>query len=1079
MKPEFIDNRDGNTLGAALRSHLRWLAETYKQPVELSIATGFFNPGGFAQIADQIEHVSKVRLLLGAEPLSPPAIPPRDPFKVRQRGDAYMEHLLRDKLSREEAGIRRDRDRLEFTRETDTTIHRLLELLSSGKVEVKRYEKGFLHGKAFVFSQDEGVIAGSSNFTAAGLSSNLELNLGHYQPHIVGEVWNWFKQLWDEAEPYDLAAIFAERIQEYPPYLIYLRVLWELYQGDMKADEEKYGRIRLTRFQTDGIDRAHRILNKYDGVIVADGVGLGKTFIAAEMMRLVQENRQKVLLISPAALRDGTWKRFQDRHQFNFNNVSYEELLLGNLKGDVDDYEMVVIDEAQAFRNPSTERAQSLRRLLRGERPKKLVLLSATPVNNSLWDLYYLMTYFIKHDAVFADRGIRSLKDRFNDAQKTDPFDLKPETLFDVLDPVTVRRTRRFVQKWYPGERIPGPEGVEIAVRFPTPHVQQIEYSLEDVLPEGFFEEFADALMPEAGHPKLTMARYWPSAYLREGAVESREVALVGLLRSALLKRFESSTYAFHLTASRLAASCDQFLSALDAGYVPTPQAMEELGEIDSDESLEELLVESGSVSISKYKIDRLRADVESDRDLLRHYAAVGAKVTKEQSPKLKELVEALAAIASAAAKDGSTEQQIRDNRKVLIFSFYADTVKWIHDYLLDAIERDRRLAAYRGRISAIAGDRSLPGGSRESAVFGFAPRSTEAPPNRSEDKFDILVTTDVLAEGMNLQQCRNIINFDLPWNPMRLVQRHGRIDRIGSPHNDVYISCFFPDTHLDDLLRLESRVRQKLAQAAASIGLESEVIPGAATAEIVFSETREEIERLQRGDSDLFARAGEPEGVHSGEEYRQELRKGLQEWDSAIKYLTWGARSGLKCDRHSGWFFCARVGDKVFLRFVPAKPDSPLIQDSLSCLRYISCTHDTPCHLRGDVIEGAYEAWVRARQHIYEEWMLGTDPKNLQPRVRPLYHQAAEHLRNYPPPNVDQQALDSAAASLLAPWGMRYERQLRAVLRDETLTPVDRSVKLLEKVAELGLKPYTPPDPLPLIDPDEIGLVCWMGIGV
>src|SRR5205814_1548642 len=129
-------------------------------------------------------------------------------------------------------------------------------------------------------------------------------------------------------------------------------------------------------------------------------------------------------------------------------------------------------------------------------------------------------------------------------------------------------------------------------------------------------------------------------------------------------------------------------------------------------------------------------------------------------------------------------------------------------------------------------GDESADGVSREAAVFGFAPESSEAPPGSDEDLLDILVTTDVLAEGVNLQQGRNIINYDLPWNPMRLVQRHGRIDRIGSPHRDVFIRCFFPDERLEALLDLESRIRRKVAQAAASVGMEHEVIPGAAVSD-------------------------------------------------------------------------------------------------------------------------------------------------------------------------------------------------------------------------------------------------------
>ncbi|MBU1320056.1 MAG: helicase, partial [candidate division Zixibacteria bacterium] len=247
-KPEFVDNRDGNTLGKALSAHLDWLAETYAKPVDLSIATGYFNPGGFAQIADHLDGIASIRLLLGAEPLSPPAIPIRDPMRD-PKGARFNEKILNDKLNESEEGIRRDRNLLDFSPQVDKTVRHLLEFLSSGKVEVRRYERGFLHGKAYIFSTDEGVLAGSSNFTAAGLSSNLELNLGHYQPGLVAQVKEWFDSLWDEAVPYDLASIYQERYEEYDPYLIYLRVLWELYKDDMNAERQPSGRIPLTTFQ--------------------------------------------------------------------------------------------------------------------------------------------------------------------------------------------------------------------------------------------------------------------------------------------------------------------------------------------------------------------------------------------------------------------------------------------------------------------------------------------------------------------------------------------------------------------------------------------------------------------------------------------------------------------------------------------------------------------------------------------------------------------------------------------------------------------------------------------------------------
>jgi len=1083
MKPEFVDNRNGNTLVAALQGHLDWLGKTYAQPVELSIATGYFNPEGFALIADRLEALPKVRLLLGAEPTPPPARPVRKPGDPR--GDRFEARLVHDAIRANFGGLVKDRDRLAFDRQTDAALKKLLDFLASGRIEVRRYESAFLHGKAFIFSDDEGVIAGSSNFTAAGLTSNLELNLGRYDPTPVRQVKLWFDELWAEARPFDLAAIYAARFQEFDPYLIYLRVLWELYGDELEEAKGTDTRIRLTSFQNDGMWRSRRILGEHDGVIVADGVGLGKTFIAGELMReAVEDYRQRVLLVAPATLRDGMWERFTHHYQLHLEVVSYEQLLndvqLGGtgtyLKCRFNEYAMVVVDEAQTFRNPDARRTQALRVLLRGKPPKKLVLLTATPVNNSLWDLYYLLTLFVGHDAAFSGRGIRSLKERFQEASREDPYDLRPDMLFDVLDAVTVRRTRHFVKRYYPHDRIVGPGGVEMAVAFPDPHVRKVDYDLDEVLPD-FFDEFAEALMPEDenAEPLLTMARYCPSFY-GPGEVDASQLALVGLVRSGLLKRFESSVYAFAKTAGKMADTHDLFLRALERGYILRTKEMEEWANIDTDEEWDLLLEATEQEPADGYDVEALRRAVENDQEILRHFAERAAAVTARTCPKLAELKRALREILSKAHEDGTDEEDIREKRKVAIFSYFADTADWIEDYLRQALESDRPLAEYRGRIVSVAGQESRRGVSREDAVFGFVPLSAEAPPGRDEDRYDILITTDVLAEGVNLQQCRNIINYDLPWNPMRLVQRHGRIDRIGSPHSEVYLLCFFPDKRLDALLDLERRIRRKLAAAAASIGVESEVIPGGATNEVVFSETRQEIEKLRREDADILVTAGEDPHAHSGEEYRQELRKGLQTREAVLKAMPWAAGSGIAGGVQRGHFFCAKVGDRLFLRFVPAD-GAEIVRNTLSCLRTITCAEDTPRHLPAHLAEATYDAWAVARRDIYDEWTFATDPANLQPRIRPFFRTAADHLRAHPPAGIQQPELDLIIEAVEAPWGIRIERPLKEVFRPDEQDPVVVSSALVGKVRELGLQPYKHPEPLPVIDEDEIALVCWMAV--
>jgi superfamily II DNA or RNA helicase len=1074
-QPEFVDNRDGNTLAAALVARLRHLAATLREPVDVAIATGYFNPDGFGMVAEALRQVGRVRLLLGAEPTPPPARPVRhlsDP-----RGPRFEAKLTADALRLNEQGLLRDRDRLAFAPATDRAVRQLLDFLQSGRIEVRRYEKQFLHGKAYLFSTGNGVIAGSSNFTAAGLVANLELNLGHYQPSVVQQVERWFEELWAEAVPYDLAAIYQARFAEYSPYLVYLRVLWERYHTELEAEATATGKIHLTRFQTDGLDRARRILDRYHGVLIADSVGLGKTFLAGELLTdTIERRRQRALVIAPAALRDGTWARFKARFQLGVEVRSFEQVADGTLEAKPQEYSLVIVDEAHAYRHGDTRRSAALRKLLRGDPPKQVVLMTATPVNNSLWDLYELLVYFVEHDSSFADLGIPSLRRRFDEAAKEDPFTLKPDVLFDVLDATTVRRTRHFVQKYYPNDRVELPDHTKVTIQFPRPHVRSSSYDLDVVLP-GFFEEFTAILQPEDGEPRLSMARYWPTRYRKGGVPDPREVALVGLIRSGLLKRFESSARALANTLAKMIRAHDNFLAALDRGVIPAPDALAQLAETDNDEAWEELLAEGTPLAGSDFDVPRLRDAIRSDRGLLQQLHDRAVTVTQKTDPKLAMLVDELVRALRESDQHGVGDENARNRRKVLIFSYFADTVEWIASFLRQKLDTDKRLAPYRGRLAAVRGTEGYEDVGRREAVYGFAPVSSEAPQNLTEDRFDILVTTDVLAEGMNLQQCSRIINYDLPWNPMRLVQRHGRIDRIGSPHADVYITCIFPDRQLDELLSLEARIRRKLAQAAASIGLDQVVIPGITTTEHVFADTRDELERIRKGDAALFETAGEDVHAHSGEEYRQELRKGLERYGDQIRTLPGAAGSGLRQGPERGHFFCARVDDRVLMRFVPWAADASVVRDALSCLRRITCTEDTPRVVPEDLVEGAYRAWERAHRDIFEEWQKAADPKSLQPDIRPLFRAAAAHVRQHRPPEMTLEEADRLVEALEAPRGLRIERMLREVFSPETAQGVATARVLAERVKTLGLQPWKAPEPLPPIDEDDIVLVVWMAV--
>lgn len=1076
--PDFVDNRAGNTLARRLSEALDALAEHLAQPPCIDIATGYFNPQGFGILAKALERAGPMRLLLGAEPHSPPAMPVR---KLGEpRGLRFEAKLVRDAWQTTREALLHDRDLLGFAAESDRAIEQLLEFLKSGRIEVRRYAKSFLHGKAYIV-RDHGAVVGSSNFTAAGLVANLELNIGQYQPGPRLAVQQWFDELWADAEPYDLAALYAARFYEYDPYLIYLRVLFERYRDELEQERPAGGPISLTRFQNDGLDRAFRILDTYNGVLIADSVGLGKSFVGGEIIRrVIEQERRRALLIAPATLRDGTWARFKHRFQLGVETISFQQLAadeqLGGtqktLAADKNEYSLIIVDEAHALRNPDTTYASALRALLEGTPPKRVVLMTATPVNNSLWDLYNQLAFFIRHDGVFADKGIPNLRERFAAAVKQDPFSLKPDVLWDVLDATTVRRTRHFVQKWYPNDTIIGPDATPVTIQFPKPNVAAQTYDLEDVLP-GFFSEVERILAPADGSdPPLTMARYFPSRFRRDQAIDKREIALVGLIRSGLLKRFESSAHAFALTLERMVQGHDLFLEALGRGVMLTSAQLAELADTDGDEVWDDLLADGEQLDAAEVDVSALRLAVKRDRELLESLRARAATIRPANDPKLILLADALAGIVRRAQRDGVIDTDVRNRRKVIVFSYFADTVRWIEEHLVQVLATDHRLAAYRGRLVHVTGDEA-----RQAAVYGFAPESSEAPAGWTDDKYDILVTTDVLAEGVNLQQAANIINFDLPWNPMRLVQRHGRIDRIGSPHREVYITCVFPDAQLDGLLALEDRIRRKLAQAAASVGLDSEVLPGIEAVDTNFADDVAEIRKLRAGDATLFELAGEDPRVHTGEEYRQELRKALQERRDELEALPWGAGSGLARGDTRGHFFCARVDDRVVLRFVPMDSGKEIARDALTCLRTITCDPDTPRVLLEDLRSAAYTAWERAREDIVSEWNLAADPANTTPNVRPLFKQAAEHVRQFTPAEMTLEQRNTLIETLEAPRGQRDERALRHLFRPDSHDGEHTTREIAALVKERGWQRFVPPAPLPPIQAEDVQVVVWMGV--
>ena len=978
-RPTFIDNIDGNSLAAELRRQLaKPSAPASSSPAssspascekELMIATCYFNAAGWFRISAHIEKINKIRLLIGGEraQYSQGYTQGYTQGDTQRYTQGYTQGYTQEWLGEQKAGktkylqeqlakvigvheefLRTEYAKSEFSQTQNKRWQEFRNILARkapalATLEVRRYTKEFFHAKAWILQEKNkqeaenilSLVAGSSNFTAAGLITNRESNFALDDRTLIAESKVWFEKVWADAEPYDLKTIYENMMRDFSPFEIYLRTLFELYQHEMSAviegSEENDSIIReLTDFQKHGAARARRILDTYHGVLIADSVGLGKTFLAGSLMLKYINNRQGVLLVAPAAILD-TWKAFLKQQEIRtVDKISYEIFAKAvedkkhkQLDRNLDSYSLIVVDEAHNYRNRDAKRrAGALQEFMQTSRqqPRDIILLTATPVNNSLSDLQTLLGYFLQ-DRDLAEHGIHSLEKIFKEHKKAQAAaqknqnskqeaeqlakqeveqlaeqsdgqgdakgnakgdangdgqgnaegsanlvaNLNTSKIRQILDKVTVKRNRKFIRQYYENS-VMTINGEKQKITFPTPKPITVRYNLDEVMP-GLFDDVAKILTSEDKERKLTMAQYQLERYLKEPPEDSEnEKSIIGLLRSGLLKRFESSAHAFTRTCQRMIDANERILDALARGRVWEKASLNDDEDDDNTDAKNER-----EVSADKYSVARLKRDLQKDVASLNKLLNQAKSVQPHEDPKLKQLVAELEKIAEQAkneqakkeqakekkasegqAKEGqASDRQLYDNSKVLVFSYYKDTAKWILKALQTELAKNKKLHIYKDRIAVASGSPSSDEDSLSSgkAAERFAPHTAD--PNYKESgksredidkvELNLLITTDVLAEGTNLQQCRHIINYDLPWNPMRLVQRHGRIDRLASLHSTVFLRTFFPDKELDELLKLEVKVRLKLNIAAKTAGVAETPIEHGASDQQYFSDNLEE----------------------------------------------------------------------------------------------------------------------------------------------------------------------------------------------------------------------------------------------
>ncbi|MPZ75077.1 MAG: helicase [Deltaproteobacteria bacterium] len=807
----------------------------------LDVATAYFTVGGFGLIQEGLAALGNFRLLLGAEPTTGE--------QLGLRPDATVIRGL----------VRRDLEQLAFDEKTLRLVEDLIAYLQRESVQVRLHDKGFLHAKCWLFYSDRPgqqmlfdrfrpilAIVGSSNFTIPGLTSNRELNLAHkvlldttevedrdaaYSVSWLSDVKpseritianrqllksevgaraiidleNWYERQWTDGVDFKqelISLLDASKFgaKEYTPYQVYMKALYEYFRDDLggEAPTSTRSAVNLAEFQEDAVKKARRILSRYDGVMIADSVGLGKTWIGKKLLEdFAYHMRQKALVVCPASLRD-MWERELAEASISATVLSQEELGREEFEpclwGDAD---IVVIDESHNFRNPNSNRYGKMESLLgsnggkgRDAGRKKVILLTATPINNDLFDLYNQFCLITRGDrSYFASSGIGDLYRYFLKARRDSRAGDGVFALFNLLEELVIRRTRPFIRMAYPTasfrKREPDGTWAEQPVRFPDRKLKTVYYILEAAY-AGIYDEVV------SGIESLKLAPYNLEDYKKAGVEvdkfeAGREEALVGIFKSRYLKRFESSIEAFRISVrralaflktfesyildGRLMKSTDfhkitGFLSSEDEEDDATPSSLAD--EIDANEEARAFLETLGTVDAATYNLRKLHEAVQHDVEVLSDIWQRVKDIKHDKDAKLARLKDLL-------SKD-------LKGQKVLIFSYYKDTARYLYRHLGHP-ENPQAVAFCKklGGINVRRMDSGADAKERLRIIEGFAPKANgKTDWAGTEKEIDVLISTDVLSEGQNLQDCGYLVNYDLHWNPTRMVQRAGRIDRIG-----------------------------------------------------------------------------------------------------------------------------------------------------------------------------------------------------------------------------------------------------------------------------------------------------------
>ena len=837
MSTKFFTNEDGNTL-------LNKFSGVFKHNPhieEFDALVGYFRSTGYFKIRPFLEDVPRIRILVGINVDAVTAQYKSKGLLLQSIGDP--EETKRDYLN----ALKREIDDADYSRELEQSIIQFIEDIASKKIRIKAHPTRKLHAKIYIFRPKDfnthsgcEVITGSSNLTETGLgtddhTSNYEFNVSLRDYDDVRFATDEFEKLW--AEAVDVLPTEIEETKnktflkdEFTPFELYIKLLIEYFDKEIDFDPNNIkdlpkGFMPLT-YQLDAVHQGFEILKKHNGFFLADVVGLGKTIVAILIARQFfysndyPEHISRTLIIMPPALKS----QWQDTvRKFRLQNVEY--FTNGSLHrvDHLEDYDLVIVDEAHKFRNDTTVGYEYLQRICkapcRNGKKKNVILVSATPLNNRPDDIRNQVLLFqdandgtmeinVGHFFANISKRYKAIIHKKASGTAKKAAELYAEVRGKVIEPLTVRRTRtdllehEFYAKDLARQGIVFPE-----VSAP----KKLLYPLESRLNK-LYDETIRLIQSEDG---LQYIRYRAIEFMKSEHAKDYQrpefisKLLARIMKSLLIKRLDSSFYAFHCTLQRFVKASEAMLKMVANNRIiiaPNHKVEDYILEENEDELLktlaEEPFTDSGIKILSKddFKfgfIEGLKSDHIILKDMEQKWEQI---VANEEDPKLEKFLSVLE--PELLSKSQNPEQ------KLVIFSESLDTTEYLTEKL-------------KSRQNVLSINSKNRDSLRNEIERNF---DANVPMNRQCSESNVIITTEVLAEGVNLHRANTILNYDTPWNATRLMQRIGRINRIGTKASKIYIYNFFPTEKVEDDIQLRHKAMVKLQAFHSALGEDSQI---------------------------------------------------------------------------------------------------------------------------------------------------------------------------------------------------------------------------------------------------------------